>query len=57
MTEKCCKRVHVRHPGMRAERGGWYVLLMFCLVYARYAAGGVHKPWKKNFPGKMIGNI
>lgn len=33
------------------------MLVMFCLVYARYAAGGAYKPWKKNFPGKMNGNI
>lgn len=56
MTEECCKRVHVRHPGTGAGSGGWHVPLMFCLAYARYAAGGVLEPWEKNFPGKPIGN-
>lgn len=53
------QRCKSAHKAPRHESGKRWVpvLLPFCAVHARHAAGGVHKPWRKNFPGKRTRNI
>lgn len=46
-----------RAPGLSVGRGGRVVLLTARLAYDGCAAGGVRKPWRKNFPGKLIWNM